>query len=249
MIEKKIYQWSIPLTALVSYGVWYLVSLFKIYDLDDNLQKIINFAIGAFFSFGFFSVIVPIFSLLINKFKFIKRKIFASNYIEGLWIGFFINRKGVALTIQQIEQTSDEVSVHGQTFKFNKGNPIFRSLFHSTGTSFDYNKHILYCTYTSDKLDGINAGFLNYYFINQDKKPADTFWGYLSNYVYDGKMFFLCKKHSNKKDMPEITTWIDIAKKFYEDNKNYFDHIINRENTTNAKEISNNPIEDGKVAG
>jgi len=176
------------------------------------------------------------FNKLINKCKFIKRIFFASNYIEGVWIGFFINRKGPALTIQQIEQSLDEVSVYGQTFKYNNGNPIFRSLFNSTGTSFDFKKHILYCTYISDKLDGVNAGFLNYHFINQEKKAPDIFLGYLSNYIYNGKMFFLCKKYCDIDKMPDLQTWIQIAKVFYESNKDYFKHIISDEN---AKKMEN----------
>jgi len=229
MVNKRIYNWSIPLTALVSFGVWYLVKSININGIDANKQKIINFIIGTFFSFGFFSVTVTVFSQLINKCKFIKRIFLGTNYIEGVWIGFFINRKGPALTIQQIEQTSDEVSVYGQTFKYNNGNPIFRSLFNSTGTSFDFNKHILYCTYISDKLDGVNAGFLNYHFINQEKKAYDMFWGYLSNYIYDGKMFFLCKKYYDIEKMPDLHSWIKIAKDFYESYKEYFKHIISAE--------------------
>jgi len=226
---KKINNWSIFLTALVSYWIWYTINPVTI--LNNSIFQIpIKIAVSTVFSFGFFSIIVPILSFVINKCKFIKKIFFSTNYIEGVWIGFFINKKGVALTIQQIEQISDDVSIYGQTFKYNKGNPIFRSLFNSTGTSFDYNKHTLYCTYLSDKLDGVNAGFLTYHFINQEKKAPDMFWGYLANYIYDGKMFFLCKKYHDIEQMPDLQSWINIAKDFYENNKDYFNNIISDEN-------------------
>ncbi|GBU28067.1 hypothetical protein R84B8_01625 [Treponema sp. R8-4-B8] len=237
MIYKKINNWSIFLTALVSYGIWYLINPVTIFN-NNIFQLPLKIIISTVFSFGFFSIIVPVLNWLINKHKFIKRIFFGTNYIEGVWIGFFINKKGVALTIQQIEQTSDEVSVYGQTFKYNNGNPIYRSLFNSTGTSFDFNKHILYCTYISDKLDGVNAGFLNYHFINQEKKAPNMFWGYLSNYIYDGKMFFLCEKHCDIEKMPDLQSWIKTAKDFYESRKEYFKHIISDENAKKTIETA-----------
>jgi hypothetical protein len=247
MIYKKINNVSIFLTALVSYGIWYLFNPVTILN-NDILQKAIKIIISSVFSFGFFSIIVPALSWIINKCKFIKKIVFSANYIEGVWIGFFINRKGVALTIQRIEQTSDEVSIFGETFKYNKGNPIFRSFFNSTGASFDYNKHILYCTYLSDKLDGVNAGFLTYYFSNQEKKVPDTFWGYLSNYIYDGKMFFLCKKYCDTEKIPDLQSWINTAKEFYENNKDYFKHIID-ENMKKNEEIKNTVTNQNSASG
>jgi len=53
MIYKRIYNWSIPLTALASFGVWYLVKAINIVGIDDNKQKIINFLIGTFFHLDF----------------------------------------------------------------------------------------------------------------------------------------------------------------------------------------------------
>jgi len=161
MIYKKIYSWSISLTALVSFGVWHLVSLIKnIPSIDSNLLIIIKFAIGAFFTYGFFIGMVSLLGWLILKCKHIKKLFFGSSYIEGVWIGPSIsNDNEVVLIVQQIEQTADEVSIFGQTFEYNNGNPIFRSLWSSTGTSFDNIRHSLNLTYISNKMKEVNAGF------------------------------------------------------------------------------------------
>jgi len=232
MINKRIYNWSIPFTGLVSFGVWYLISLINYNGIDDVLQKVIKFGIGAFFSFGFFSVTVSAINWLINNLKFFKRLFFASYYIEGVWVGFSVSERGLTLMIQQIEQTADEISIYGQTFNYNYKDKIseFRHTSKSTGTSFDYGKHSLYCTYISDKFKEVNAGFLNYQFINKGKKASDKFWGYLANYSMNGKAFFMCKRYCDIEKMPDWQECIDTAKIFYERNKDYFNNLISDDN-------------------
>ena len=239
MINKRIYNWSIPLTGLFSFGVWYLVSLIKYDGIDDIWQKVIKFGIGAFFSFGFFTGTVSILNWLITKYKFLKKLFFASYYIEGVWIGFSVTERGLTLMIQQIEQTVDNVSVYGQTFNYKNGITEFRHISKSTGTSFDYVKHSLYCTYISDKTKEVNAGFLNYQFINKGKKAPDKFWGYLANYNMNGKAFFMCKRLCDIEKMPDWQVCISEAKKFHEDNSEYFTHIISGENAKRNEENKN----------
>jgi len=236
MINKRIYNWSIPFTGLVSFGVWYLVRLIEFNKIDGIWQLIINLGIGAFFSFGFFTGTVLVLNWLITKCKLLKKIFFSSYYIEGVWIGFSVTERGLTLMIQQIEQRVDDVSVYGQTFNYKNGIPEFRHISKSTGTSFDYDKHSLYCTYISDKPKEVNAGFLNYQFINQGKKAPDKFWGYLANYNMNGKAFFMCKRLCDIEKIPEWHECINEAKKFYESNIEYFKHIISDEN---AKKIVN----------
>jgi len=160
------------LTGLVSFGVWNLLNLIEnIPNMNSYLQILIKLAVGAFFSYGFFTGIVSLLYRLIEKFKFIKKLFFGSSYIEGVWLCFGIPEDDrMILIVQQIEQTADEISVYGQKFDYNNGNPIYRGSIASTGATFDSDKHTLNLTYMSDKKDGINAGFVSFQFINQGKR-------------------------------------------------------------------------------
>jgi len=225
MIYKRIYKWSIFLTALFSFGVWNLVNLIKtIQGIDDNLLMLIKFGVGAFFSYGFFIVIVSLLYRLIEKFKYIKKLFFASSYIEGVWLclGIPENDK-IVLIVQQIEQTSDEISIYGQKFDYNNGNPKYRGSVSSTGATFDSDKHILNSTYMSDKENGINAGFSSFQFINRGKKAPDMYFGYKSNLGPHGKRSIIGKRYCDIDKMPDLNTIVKEVKRFYEDQKELFD--------------------------
>ena len=226
MIYKKIYSWSIFLTALFSFEVWHLVNLIENIPVNDhNLQIIIKFAVGAFFSFGFFIGMVSLFYLLIEKFKFIKKLFFASSYIEGVWLCFGIPEdKKIVLIIQQIEQTPDKVSIYGQKFDYNNGNPTFRGSISSTSASLDDDKHLLNSTYISDKKDKINAGFSSFQLISKGKKAPDMFFGYSSNFSH-GKRSAIGKRYCDYDKMPDLKEIVKEAKRFYEDQKELFDNI------------------------
>jgi hypothetical protein len=231
MIYKKIYKWSVFLTGLISFLVWHLIRVIKTTDIDGYLQLsenaliIIKFVIGACFSFGFFILIVSLFCWLIVKCKCIKRCFFGPSYIEGVWIGFGTSEDGeIVLIIQKIEQTSDEISIHGQTFEYNNGNPIHRSLWSSTGTSFDNSKHSLNFTYISNKMKEVNAGFCSHQFSNQGKKAPDMFFFFFANYGTHKKRFFMGKKYYDLENIPDLKVMINDAKFFYEDQKEYFNY-------------------------
>jgi uncharacterized membrane protein len=224
MIYKKIYACSIFFTAIVSYGVWYLVNLLKdIPGINANFQIIINFVIGAFFSFGFFTGMVSILGWLIVKNKRIKRCFLDSTYIEGVWIGFGGSKDGkIVFIVLQIEQTLYGVSVHGQTLKYNDGNPIFRGSWSSIGASFDNDKHSLDLIYISNKMDDLNEGFSSNLFINRGKKSPDVFFGFNTNFSTPEKRVFMGKKFYDLEDMPDLKTISNDAKTFYEEQKEFF---------------------------
>jgi len=226
MIYKRIYKWSIFLTALVSFWVWNLVSsIADISWISSNLQILVKFVIGAFFSYGFFIGIVSLLYQLIEKCKCIKKLVFASTYIEGVWIGFSITEDNeIILIVQQIEQTSDKVSVYGHTLEYNNGNPIFRGSISPTGATFDSDKHTLNVTYMSDKKKGISAGFGSHQFINRGKKAPDSFFGYSANYGSHGKRFITGKRYCEFEKMPDLNTMVKEAKRFYEGQKELFDN-------------------------
>jgi len=223
---KKLYVWSISLTAIASFIIWHLVSLIKdISWMNNYFQIIIEFTIGVVFTFGFFKGIVSLFCWLIEKCKCIKKLFFADSYIEGIWIGFSISSENkIVLVIQKIEQTPHEISIHGQTFKYNNGNPIHHNLWSSTGASFDNVKHILNFTYISNKMEKVNEGFCSYQFINQGKKAPNVFFGYIGNYTLNGKIVSMCKRYPDLKNIPDLKELVIDAKRFYEDHKELFDH-------------------------
>ena len=226
MFYKRVYKLSVLLTGLISYLVWSL--LWRLLESDniagvnDNLRIIINLVIGAFFSYGFFIGMVSLIDRFIVKYKSIKKRFFSSTYIEGIWSGFCISKDEIVLVIKQIEQTSYDVFLSGQTFKYNDGNPTYRGTWVSTGASFDDTKHILNYTYSNDKIIDQNTGFANHQFIKQDKKAPDILFGYVSSYNSGGKAFVMCRKHCDLERIPDLQSSIDLAKTFYENHKKHF---------------------------
>jgi len=222
MIYKRIYNWSVFLTALASFGVWNLVNLIEtITGLDDSVLLIIKFVVGAFFSYGFFTGIVSILYRLIEEFKPIKKLFFASSYIEGIWLCSAITKENkLGFTVHQIEQTSDEISISGQKFDYNNGNPIPVGSLSSTGATFDNKKHLLNFTYTSNTRERINAGFASFQFISRGKKAPDEFNGYNANYSTDEKRIIKSIKHYDFNNTPDLDEIVKEVRKFYEDPKN-----------------------------
>jgi len=223
MIYKRIYNWSVFLTALASFGVWNLVNLIEtITGLDDNLLLIIKFVVGAFFSYGFFTGIVSTLYWLIEEFKPIKKLFFASSYIEGVWLCSVITKDNeLGFTVHQIEQTSDEISIYGQKFDYNNGNPISVGSLSSTGATFDNKKHLNF-TYTSYNREVTNAGFASFQFTSRGKKAPDEFNGFNANYSTNEKRIMKSIKHYDFEEMPDFKIIVEKVKEFYDGHKELF---------------------------
>jgi hypothetical protein len=237
MIYNGIYQWSVFVTALISFALWGLlrtveyndngivILILRIFGVDknDDLKLIIVSVVETFFSFGFFVMIVKILTYSADKWKWLKKLFLRSLYIEGVWVGFYVGRNEIVLVIQLMRQTSDAILITGQSFYYNDGKPIFRGLWESISMSLNPVNLSLNGVYCADKDEGISKGFLNEQFVINGKKPPDTFCGYMAHYTITEKVFIMCKKYCDLEPMRDLSSYVNEAKRVFEDNKRYFD--------------------------
>jgi hypothetical protein len=104
---------TLTVTIMFSVFVYILPRFGPINDLN-HLYKLI---IGFLGSVGTYKALTSGLLGLFDKFIFLRKRILGSQYIEGTWIGCYINPAGQKrFTIEYFEQTLDRVIIRGQAF-------------------------------------------------------------------------------------------------------------------------------------
>lgn len=195
---RKVYNLSVMITGIVSFLVWLTVSKIDLSSLTANntVQEIIRIIIDAVFSYGFFQLIVNIIIGSVESNHVIKRALFSSNYIEGVWIGAYTvgEKNDFIVTIEEIKQSVNKVSVTGRMYITSDfENVVYRGDWKSVGATNVRNT--LAYTFICNELftNGSGEGFAIYEFIPNGKKPPVSFGGHAVDSANKGKQIIKCR--------------------------------------------------------
>jgi len=233
---RRIYAHSVFATGVMSYLVWMLINNLdvSIITSQELSQEMIRIVIGAIFSYGFFSLTTTLLVFCVDRFSIIKRLIFRSSYIEGAWVGFYIvvNTREVFLTIEDVRQTIEEITINGQLYKLEKDdNSGYYGTWESNMESFDKRKKELSYTYDSMYIDhSRHKGLVTYKFNCYRGRTPTTFVGYDFDDDHNKETVIRCKRHKKNKgtsyNIKDTTGVLLIeAKDYYLENKHFYSVI------------------------
>lgn len=209
-VQKKVYGLSVLFTGLVVFVIWEFLSNVSNLVSGLLLSDVYFVIIGAIFSFGFFTISVSAFMYLVSNCTIIKKIFFSNHYIEGTWIGFLVYEKiknEVVFTIEQIQQTTNGVSIHGNSFWYSfdeaseSGKFRRRGRWESQGAVFFDGIKLTYVALSMNSdVETTRTGVITYDFSCHGMKIPKVFWG--RDIVYDlgsekGRSNRLCKKEVN----------------------------------------------------
>lgn len=104
----------LSVTTLVVFSLW---ELFASYSLNYPILKI---AFAAIISIGFYRILMLIIKSIVLNIRFLKKRIFGTQYIEGVWVGFFIGKSNnVRFYIETFEQDFESITIRGKGFREN----------------------------------------------------------------------------------------------------------------------------------
>ena len=157
-MQKRIYNISLLVTSVFVYFVW---KLFDAIDLSvistDAIRKIVVMAIDFVVAYGFFHFFANILVMLSGNVSLVKRLILGSQYIEGVWVGYwYLEENGEKKPIffkEIIEQTVDDIVISGEAY---------------------YRDRTLRCYYSSDALVKIDTRDYSLFYVYNARFAAQN---------------------------------------------------------------------------
>lgn len=218
----------LSITTLIVFSLWELFA-----NIETN-YPILKVVIAAITSIGFYRILMLIIKSVVLNIRLLKKSIFGAQYIEGVWVGFFIGKSGnVRFYIETFEQDFDSITIRGKGFRENEG--YFGSWI-SESVNFDEKKGTLNYTYKADALSNtfINPGLAD--FVIERKKnnaPPHRLFGFSADLYHPKKMKSFEEKISDKPDIGSIENALQKAKQLHI--KNEYFYLL--DNTNNTAEI------------
>jgi len=121
-MKKSVYGVAVFCTAVIAHLVWKYASHKNFPDsiIGKMLEIVFPPLLVALSSYASFIIILNIFLFTINKFTFIKKIFYNTEYVEGWWVGFYQrandNPNDLRFIVEDIEQTFDEITVKGVSY-------------------------------------------------------------------------------------------------------------------------------------
>ncbi len=209
---------SLSITTLCVFSLW--ISIVNVSDELSSItnSKILLITLSFIFSLGFYKILLNITKYLVQKCKLCKKIIFGASYIDGVWVGFFVNSdKKIRFFYEVYEQDYDSFEIRGVSFTVDGKH-------HGTWNIEDpvisEKKGMLNYTYETDGINNtyINPGIGRFTFIrNKSNEPPFQMKGYTSDLYNPNKVF----SFQEKVEIKEIdeSQLFEMAKKVYEKNK------------------------------
>lgn len=204
----------LSVTTLVVFSLW---ELFESYSLNYPILKI---AFAAIISIGFYRILMLIIKSIVLNIRFLKKCIFGTQYIEGVWVGFFMGKSdNVRFYIETFEQDFESITIRGKGFRENEG--YFGSWI-SESVNFDNKKGTLNYTYKADALSNtfVNPGLAE--FVIERRKnnaPPYRLFGFSADLYDPKKMKSFEEKINDQPDIGNIEEALKKAKQLYYENR------------------------------
>lgn len=216
---KPLIRFHSIVLSITTLLVFYLWSIVITITLSHPSLKV---PIAALVSVGIYRLLLLAFKFLILEIRFVKKWVFGANYLEGLWVGFFIGSSNkVRYYIETFEQDFDSLIIRGKGFREEEG--YFGSWI-SDNVNVDVKKGVLNYTYETDAIKNsfINPGLASFTFQRSGVNKAPTkLMGFSSDLFNPNKLKSYEVKISDKPDIGDIEELLKQAKKIYQEN-NYF---------------------------
>jgi len=226
---QRFYTIVIALTSVIVFTIWTISSKILIEHIDwKNSTHLFysGFALVLTYlsSIGVFSSIFTLINYLFSKWKWLKRYVLSSYYLEGTWVGFYIGVSGnVRYIIETYEQTFDSLVIKGTSYDENKNLHTFW-----TSESYNINAKNGEITYQykvrSTKENTDPNGIAYFSFIRgNNKKPPKMIVGYSADSHLTMKCKAMEKKYKNSTSH-NIDKALEEACIFYQSKK---DNVFN----------------------
>jgi len=116
-VKKRIYNVSLVVTSVFVYVVWGWVSQWGLNNVTDpTVRQTAKIFIDFILAYGFFHFFNGILIMIANNVFWIKKMVLGSTYIEGIWVGYYLNEDEASFYKARIEQTLDGVYVTGEDY-------------------------------------------------------------------------------------------------------------------------------------
>ena len=75
--------------------------------------------VSVLFSFGLYNVLASLLIYLMNKSRWLKKKILSGYYMEGTWVGYYERNNDIRLVIEHFEQDLNRLVIRGRSRMLN----------------------------------------------------------------------------------------------------------------------------------
>ena len=200
----------LAITTIIVFIIWD-----KISEIENN-YLILKIILGSVSSIGFYRIFMIIIKYLILNIRCMKKWIFGSQYLEGVWVGYFFGKSGdVRFYIETFEQDFESILIRGRGYKEETG--YFGSWI-SESVNFDERKGKLNYTYQSNSLSHsfINPGLAEFMAERKSLYSAPyAFIGYSSDLYHATKMKSYEIKISDEPFIDSNHKTLERAKQLY----------------------------------
>lgn len=220
----RFYSIVITVTAIIVFAIWKISTCMLIKHPDwINSDNYLYYGFAAiltyFVSYGAFKTIFTIIYYLFNNWKWLKKVVLSSSYLEGTWVGFYIGVSGkVRYIIETYEQTFDEIVIKGTAFDETKN---LHSFWTSESVKMDIDKGEISYQYKvksiSDKTDPYGIAYFSL-IRDTNKKPAEQIIGFSNDSHLTKKCKAMEYKYSESTKY-NLNETLEKACDFYQINK------------------------------
>lgn len=200
----------------IMYFVWNYVDLFN----SEKWYVITIFPVIT--SYGTYKLLLKLVELLANNCQSFKKLVFASEYLEGMWIGCFIGKDGnPQYFVETFEQDFNGLIIRGRNYYKNGS---FKGTWVSEKVSINAEKGELSYTYITDMINNTysNRGFGDFSFIRKSpNKAPNKLIGFTTD-LFNNKKCFAIEERVEIENILDDNEIVAKAISIYEKNKDLF---------------------------
>ncbi len=203
------------ITTMILFFVW----SFSLQLFNDSI--LFGILIDGFISVGTYRLTSKLIEFLCSKSLLLKKTIFGPSYLEGTWIGFYLDcLNNPVYFIEKMEQSFDTCIIRGTAYF---SDFTCKGFWVSDNVNIDVKTGTMVYTYTTSFFNNNhkNEGIGVFNFDRKSmSKPPSTLRGFTSDIYFSGKVKSIEVK-IDPKELDEKEILLE-AEKFYHLNKKYY---------------------------
>ncbi len=200
-------------TTAVTFFFWYTISQL----MAQNIW--LGTLLSGVISLGTYRIILKFMEWAFLKLPRIKKLLFGSCYLEGIWVGCYLGHDGKPqYYIESFEQDFDGLVIRGKCFYEDR---TFKGTWTSERVIIDDEKGRITYTYITDMINNThkNQGLAEFVFDRINKKEQPNRMVGFSSDIFNPKKFMSIEERVVEKKILTESELLDQAQKVYEKNK------------------------------